>query len=49
MESLTADVESVTLNDILGLASWNRERSTVELRKFVNEHDDALDVEDFDF
>ncbi|MBC7764500.1 hypothetical protein H7Y29_02185 [Microbacteriaceae bacterium] len=49
METLTSDVESVTLNDILGLATWNRERSTVELRSFVNEHDDTLDVEDFDF
>ncbi|MFZ1258743.1 MAG: hypothetical protein WAQ25_04715 [Candidatus Saccharimonas sp.] len=41
-------IESVTLSDILGLASWNRPRSTVELRSFVNEHDEALDVEDFD-
>lgn len=49
METLTSDVESVTLKDILGLATWNRERSTVELRSFVNKHDDVLDVEDFDF
>ncbi len=49
METLNSDIESVTLNDILGLATWNRERSTVELRGFVNEHDDTLDVEDFDF
>jgi hypothetical protein len=48
MESLNTNVESVTLNDILGLATWSRERSTVELRRFVNEHDEALDVEDFD-
>lgn len=43
----TTDIESVTLSDILDLASWNRSRSTVELRSFVNEHDDALDVEEF--
>jgi hypothetical protein len=43
----TTDTEAVTLSDILGLASWNRPRSTVELRSFVNDHDDALDVEDF--
>jgi hypothetical protein len=49
METYNSDVESVTLNDILGLATWNRERSTVELRRFVNERDDAIDVEDFDF
>ncbi|QQS21960.1 hypothetical protein IPM09_00160 [Candidatus Saccharibacteria bacterium] len=43
----TTETELVTLSDILGLASWNRPRSTVELRSFVNNHDDALDVEDF--
>ncbi|HRC28507.1 MAG TPA: hypothetical protein PKV96_03945 [Candidatus Saccharimonas sp.] len=42
------DIEAVTLSDILGLASWNRPRSSVELRSFVNQHDDALDVEDFE-
>lgn len=49
METNYSGIESVTLNDVLGLATWNRERSTVELRNFVNEHDDKLDVEDFDF
>lgn len=49
MEKINSGAESVTLNDSFGLASWNRERSTVELRNFVNDHDDKLDVEDFDF
>ena len=45
METTT---EQVTLNDYLNLASWSRPRSTVELRAFVNRHDEALDVEEFD-
>lgn len=45
----TTDNESVTMSDILGLASWSRPRTTAELRAFVNKHDEALDVEDFDF
>ena len=48
MENNAADIESVTLNDILGMATWNRSRSTTELRAFVNNHDEALDVEEFD-
>ncbi len=44
----TADNDSVTLNDILSLASWSRPRTTAELRAFVNRHDEALDVEGFD-
>ena len=47
MESTTT--EAVTLGDIVNLATWNRPRTNVELRSFVNAHDDALDVEDFDF
>ncbi len=46
MESKT--VESVTLGDIMNLATWNRPRTSQELRSFVNNRDDALDVEDFD-
>lgn len=45
----TTGIESVTLSDIMNLATWNRPRTSMELRSFVNEHDDALDVEDFDF
>ena len=29
------DVEEVTMSDILGLASWERERNDDELRSFV--------------
>ncbi len=44
----TTGIEAVTLSDILNLATWERPRSRVELRSFINEHDSALDVEDFD-
>jgi hypothetical protein len=47
METTATDIESVTLSDVLGLGSWNRQRSTVELRSFINEREEALDVEDF--
>lgn len=30
------DVEDVTISDVLGLASWDRERSSDELLSFVN-------------
>ena len=30
-------------------ATWNRPRTTVELREFINRRNDLLDVEDFAF
>ena len=44
----TPGTESVTLSDMMNLATWERTRSRVELRSFINERDAALDVEDFD-
>ncbi|HYG83329.1 MAG TPA: hypothetical protein VD907_00435 [Verrucomicrobiae bacterium] len=41
------DIEPVTVNEIVGLASWDRERSDDELRAFIERHDAALD-EDFE-
>ena len=39
-------VENVTLTEILGLASWERERSDEELRNFIEKRHSALqDVE----
>ena len=35
MDATTADAGSGLLDDSLGLASWNRERSLNELRRFV--------------
>ena len=48
MESNSSDIQSVTLSDILDLASWNRKRSVVELKEYINRRDEVLDVEDFD-
>ncbi len=44
----TTGTESVTFEDVLGLATWNQPRSLRTLRTFVADHEDALDVEDFD-
>ena len=48
METTMSAIEPVTFEDVLSLASWERPRTTVELRSFVNSRDDLLDVEDFD-
>ena len=36
MDKSTTDVEPVTVSDILGLDTWNRERSSEELKGFIN-------------
>lgn len=45
----TTETEAVTFDDVLSLATWNRSRSTQELRSFITTRDEALDVEEFDF
>lgn len=45
----TTETEAVSFDDILSLATWNRDRSTEELRSFINRKEEALDVEDFSF
>lgn len=45
----TNQTESVTFDDILSLATWNRDRSKQELRGFISRREDAIDVEDFVF
>lgn len=49
MEKTAADVEPVTVNDILGLDTWNRQRTSEELRDFINTKHDRLpgDIELF--
>jgi hypothetical protein len=42
MEKHSADVEPVTVSEILDLGSWNRERSTEELQRFILSHHEAL-------
>lgn len=36
MNTFSPDDESVTANDTLNLATWNRQRTLDELRNFVN-------------
>ena len=36
MDLPASEAESVTLSEILGLATWNRERSSQELQSFIN-------------
>jgi hypothetical protein len=42
MEKHSADIEPVTVSEILGLGSWNRERSSEELQQFIMSHHNAL-------
>lgn len=46
MEAQTSGVEPVTLGDILSLATWSRERSTDELRTFIEARHGALETID---
>lgn len=42
MEFTSANIEPVTLSDVLELSSWNRPRSTEELQNFVRTHHNRL-------
>lgn len=42
MESTSANIESVTVSDILNLATWNRQRSTEELQDFIRTRHNRL-------
>jgi hypothetical protein len=42
MEFSASNIESVTVSDILDLASWNRPRSTEELQDFIRTHHNRL-------
>jgi hypothetical protein len=42
MDMPSASIESVTVSDILGLASWNRQRSSEELQAFITSHHSRL-------
>ena len=49
MDISTAEIEPVAFTDILDLATWNRPRTSDELRSFIESHHaalpDDLDVE----
>ena len=42
MEITSADIESVTVSDILDLATWNRPRTSAELQDFIRTHHSRL-------
>jgi hypothetical protein len=42
MEMSTAAVEQVTISDILELATWQRERSSDELKSFIARHEENI-------
>ena len=42
MESAAADNASAVLSDAFGLATWNRPRTSEELKSFINSHHDRL-------
>lgn len=45
----TTESLSANLNGATGLATWNIPRSISQLRLFVSNREEAIDVEDFDF
>lgn len=42
MEQTESKVEPVTMSEVLELASWDRPRSTEELRNFISAREAAL-------
>lgn len=42
METTSANIEAVTMSDILDLATWNRPRTSEELQSFIRTHHNAL-------
>lgn len=42
MDTTSANIESVTISDILDLATWNRPRSTEELQDFIRTRHNRL-------
>lgn len=39
MELTKATVEPVTMNDVLGLSTWDRPRTGAELRDFISQRE----------
>lgn len=42
MDTTSANIESVTISDILDLATWNRPRSNEELQDFIRTRHNRL-------
>ncbi len=42
METTSANIEPVTMSEVLSLASWDRPRSNEELRDFLSQREAVL-------
>lgn len=42
MESIRANIEPVTLSEVLELASWDRPRTNEELRDFISRRESTI-------
>ncbi|MGH7218157.1 MAG: hypothetical protein ACREGE_01785 [Candidatus Microsaccharimonas sp.] len=42
METTSANIEPVTMSEVLSLASWDRPRTSDELRDFVSQREAVL-------
>ena len=42
MDTNESNIEPVTLSDVLQLASWDRPRSTEELRSFISQRESMI-------
>ncbi len=42
MESTEANIEPVTMSEVLELATWDRPRTNEELRNFISTRESAL-------
>lgn len=42
IDQQVSNVEAVTISDILGLATWNRQRSSQELQDFIDSRHSSL-------
>jgi|JRYG01.1.fsa_nt_gb hypothetical protein len=47
MEATQGSIEAVTMSEILGLDTWNQERTSEQLQSFIDRRHEAIqDVED---
>lgn len=42
MDTYSADTQAASIDDVFGLATWNRPRTTEELLAFIKDHHDRL-------
>jgi len=42
MDTQTSQIEPVTMSEVLELASWERQRTSEELRSFISQREAAI-------